>query len=199
MHKQLSKKISDAVRNTTPLKLPTHYASLINLSCRRSKATRPEIVGQMTELFKQFPGKSASEWKRWYLKKNEGVLLVAHELIRKKLYEIGRAFKKINDDDIWNWIIDLVTDKTYSGLAVETTILKSVAKEVHKGYKASSVEDEKKNIDGYIGGRAVQVKPASFKRTSEKKQGKLPKIIIYYYYNKETERISYDYNKRFFK
>lgn len=43
---------------------PKYVAPLINLANQFARGTRPEVVGQMTELIQQFTGKTLPEWEK---------------------------------------------------------------------------------------------------------------------------------------
>ncbi|GIV40049.1 MAG: hypothetical protein KatS3mg033_1849 [Thermonema sp.] len=45
---------------------PKYVPSILNLLNQWTQATRPKNVGQLSELIKQFPGKTPEEWKEWY-------------------------------------------------------------------------------------------------------------------------------------
>jgi len=46
---------------------PKYATQLINLANQNAQGTRPEVVGQMSELIKRFKGKKLKEWETWYL------------------------------------------------------------------------------------------------------------------------------------
>ena len=48
---------------------PKYSTQLLNLANQNSQATRPKVVGQMSELVQEFSGQSIKEWEKWYLKK----------------------------------------------------------------------------------------------------------------------------------
>ena len=52
--------------------LPKYASQLINLANIFSQGTRPKVVGQMSELIKEFRksgGRTFEDWKKWYLQK----------------------------------------------------------------------------------------------------------------------------------
>ena len=44
----------------------TYVSPIINLANYYAHGTRPEIVGQMTDLIQEFQGRSLTEWEKWY-------------------------------------------------------------------------------------------------------------------------------------
>ena len=50
------------------VEFPKYTTQIINLANQNAQGTRPKVVGQMSELIKQFPEQSYEDWVRWYLK-----------------------------------------------------------------------------------------------------------------------------------
>ena len=44
---------------------PKYTTQIMNLANQNAQGTRPRVVGQMTELFREFGGKSFREWDTW--------------------------------------------------------------------------------------------------------------------------------------
>jgi len=49
---------------------PKYSTQILNLANQNAQGTRPEVVGQMSELIRQFKGRGLSEWENWYIKRN---------------------------------------------------------------------------------------------------------------------------------
>ena len=47
---------------------PKYTTQIINLANQNSGGTRPKVVGQMSELIKEFPGNNYLDWVNWYQK-----------------------------------------------------------------------------------------------------------------------------------
>jgi hypothetical protein len=60
-----SSEINLPVDLPTP-EFPTYTSPLVNNANQYSQATRPENVGQMTDLIQECPMKSFEEWSAWY-------------------------------------------------------------------------------------------------------------------------------------
>ncbi len=43
---------------------PKYSTQIINLANRNARGTRPNVVGQMSELIQEFPGYTIQEWER---------------------------------------------------------------------------------------------------------------------------------------
>ncbi|MDZ7363482.1 MAG: MjaI family restriction endonuclease [candidate division KSB1 bacterium] len=48
---------------------PKYTTQLINLASQNAQATRPKVVGQMSELIRQFPQKHWQEWEECLMKR----------------------------------------------------------------------------------------------------------------------------------
>jgi len=46
---------------------PKYATQLINLANQNAQGTRPDVVGQMSELIKEFRGRNLEEWEKWSL------------------------------------------------------------------------------------------------------------------------------------
>ncbi len=45
---------------------PKYTTQIMNLANQNAQGTRPKVVGQMSELIQEFPGKRYEEWVEWY-------------------------------------------------------------------------------------------------------------------------------------
>jgi len=158
---------------------PKYATQLINLANQNAQGTRPEVVGQMSELIKQFKSKKLEEWETWYLSKYPQAIGKAKTRILQMIEKFKEVITLIDAQMVEAWVKDLVIVKTFVGLKFQEAIIKRVAEHTGKTYNISDPEDEAKGIDGYIGEVAISVKP----KTYESKQ-MLPETIgvriIYY-------------------
>ena len=53
---------------------PKYATHILNLANQNAQATKSKIVGQMSELIKEFTGKTIDEWQEWYLKRYPGAM-----------------------------------------------------------------------------------------------------------------------------
>lgn len=158
---------------------PKYATQLINLANQNAHGTRPEVVGQMSELIKQFKGKKLKEWETWYLSKYPEAIEKAKARILQMIENFKEVITLIDAQMVEAWVKDLVIVKTFVGFKFHEAIIKRVAESTGKTYKISDPEDEAKGIDGYIGDVAISIKP----KTYESKQMLPEKIgvrIIYY-------------------
>lgn len=162
-----------------PPKLPTYVSPILNLANRFASGTRPKVVGQMSELIKQFDGRTLNEWAEWYQRRYPYAIPHAVRLIRDKLTEFQQVIENITDEMIESWVKDLVIVKTFVGLKFQEAILKKVAESTGHDYSLASPEQEARGIDGLIGGREVSIKPASWKDQVIQRES-LQGVLIYY-------------------
>ncbi|WP_064496688.1 MjaI family restriction endonuclease [Methanocaldococcus jannaschii] len=133
--------------------LPKYASQLINLANIFSQGTRPKVVGQMSELIKEFRktgGRTFEDWKKWYLQKYPNAIDEATEKIWNMLNNFKETLEQLERDDVRKWVEDLVLIKTYEGLMLQDAILKKVAEELGGNYRPSTIEEESKGIDGVI-------------------------------------------------
>ncbi len=149
-------------------KTPKYLGSIINVINEFSQATRPKVVGQLTEYFKEFkknnPTGSLNEWKLFYLKKEPNGFKNAN----KKILEMYNIIKKkianeLNMDVVKNWQEQLIIEKTFIGLSCEYLIGKYLSERFNREFIRSNPSDESKNIDFYLDNIAIQIKPISNK------------------------------------
>ena len=112
----------------TTIQFPKYTTQLMNLANQNAQGTRPRVVGQMSELVQEFPGKTYEEWVAWYLQKNPNVHIRA---VIKKIREIVEGFKRaitlIDEKMIEAWVTDLVITKTFTGMLFQQSILKRLS------------------------------------------------------------------------
>jgi hypothetical protein len=60
---------------------PKYFTQLINLANQNSQGTRPQVVGQLSDLIQEFDGHSLIEWKEWYLERYPNAIDTATERI----------------------------------------------------------------------------------------------------------------------
>jgi hypothetical protein len=170
---------------------PKYASQLINLANQNAQGTRPEVVGQMSDLIQEFKGKKLEEWEKWYLSKFPEAIDRAKIKIMQMIENFKQVITKIDAEMIAAWVKDLVIVKTFVGLKFQEAILKRVAAHMGKSYRMADPEEEAKGIDGYIGDNPVSIKP----QTYESKQ-MLPESIevqiIYYDKAKDGINIFFD-------
>jgi polyribonucleotide nucleotidyltransferase len=141
---------------------PRYTTQIMNLANSNAQGTRPKIVGQMSNLIQEFEGNSFKEWEIWYKERYPDAI----ENATDKIFEMVEQFKKnielIDRNLIYQWVEDLVLNKTFAGLNFQEAILRKVAESRNTTYRLSTKEEESKGIDGYIETIPVSIKPLTY-------------------------------------
>lgn len=177
--------------NISSPEFPKYTAPIINLANRFAQGTRPKTVGQLSELIREFSGRSLSEWEEWYVSKNPDAIINATEKIIKTIDNLKEAMNKIDRDLIEQWVKDLVIVKTFIGLRFHEAILKKVAGLKGCKYRLARPEEESKGIDGYIDNVPVSIKPITYKDKPEL-QERIEAKFIFYEKVRDGIKISFD-------
>lgn len=171
---------------------PKYTTQLMNLANQNAQGTRPAVVGKMSDLIQEFPGKDLSGWEEWYLQSHPTAIEDATNRVYSMIEQFRTAIVKITREMVEDWIRDLVITKTFAGLKVQEAILKHIAEMEFTNYRTATAQEESQNIDGMIGNRFVSVKPTTW-------SGMLTSPIdikidmIYYEKTKDGLQITYDW------
>ena len=158
---------------------PKYTTQLINLASQNAGATRPRVVGQMTELIRTSGKRHLLEWEEWYRQLHPDTMKQATERILAMLEKVKKALSLIDREMVERWVQDLVIVKTFVGLRFHEAILKKLAALYGTSCRLATPEEEGRGIDGYIGETPVSIKP----RTYDAKRAlpeQLPPAIIFY-------------------
>jgi len=175
-----------------PPSFPKYVTQLINLANQNAQGTRPRVVGQLTDLIQEFPGKTLSEWEQWYLQRYPNAINIAKEKIISMLENVKDAMRKIDEDMVYEWARDLVIVQTFIGLQFQEAILKKGAAIKGVSYRLSEKAGESQGIDGYIGNISVSIKPETYKTKKSLSEEIQAKMI---YYKKVKNGIEVDYSE----
>lgn len=177
--------------NAPQYDFPKYVTQVINLVNSNAGGTRPKVVGQMSELVKEFDGKNIDEWIEWYTKRYPNAVNDATEKIWTMYETMKGAFNTITKEMIENWVKDLVYNKTFCGLKFQTAIISAIANQLDKTWREATPEEEAQGIDGFIGDKPLQVKAATYKL--EACLSEIIEVPIVYY-DKKKDGISIEYN-----
>jgi hypothetical protein len=170
---------------------PKYTTQLMNLANQNAGGTRPSIVGQMSDLIQECPGRNLKDWEAWYKERHPDAIQRATEKVWSMLEAMKAAGNQIDKAMVQQWIEDLVIVKTYAGLRVQEAILRKVSEDLGTTYRASEPAEEAKGIDGYVGDVPVSIKPTTYKTMKG-----LPERISVgmIYYEKDKDGITIDYS-----
>ncbi len=182
-----NEEIRELLNIETP-EFPKYATQIINLANQNAQATRPKVVGQMSELIKEFTGKSIEEWEKWYINKHPEAIDEATKKIVEMINNFREVISQIDENLVRQWVRDLVIVKTFIGLKFQEAILKKIADKFELNYRLSTPEEESKGIDGYIGNIPVSLKPITYKQ-KEMLPEEIVIDIIYYEKKKDGLKV----------
>lgn len=177
--------------NAPQYQFPKYVTQVINLVNSNAGGTRPKVVGQMSELIKEFDGKNIEEWIKWYTERQPNAVNDATNKIWTMYETMKSAFNAITKEMVENWVKDLVYGKTYCGLKFQTAIISAIATQVGKEWREANPTEEAQGIDGFIGGKPLQIKSATYKLEARLSETIDVPIV---YYDKKKDGISIEYN-----
>ena len=177
--------------NAPHSEFPKYVSQFINLANSNAGGTRPKVVGQMSELVKEFDGKSIDEWIAWYTERYPNAINDATEKVWTMYETMKGAFNTITKDMVENWVKDLVYGKTYCGIRFQTAIISAIANQLNKDWREANPDEEAKGIDGFIGGKPLQIKASTYKLEAHLSEVIDVPIV---YYDKKKDGISIEYN-----
>lgn len=173
---------------------PKYSTQILNLANQNSQATRPKIVGQLSDLIQEFKGNKIEKWEDWYLKKYPTAIEMATNKLKDMVINLRNSINKIDDEIIKKWVKDLVVIKTFIGLKFQEAILKKGAEIMKKNYRLATPNEESKGIDGFIANTPVSIKPETYKIKKGLNENIKVKMV---YYEKIKDGIEVDYSEIF--
>lgn len=192
MKVKLTSRELQALLDSEPAEFPKYATQIINLANQNAQGTRPRIVGQQTDLIREFPGSSLREWETWYLERYPDALGDATDRIYAMIERLRAAMIQIDRPMVEAWVKDLVLVKTFIGLRFQEAILRKIAEQKALPYRFSTPEEESRGVDGYIGERPISIKPDTYKAMSQ-----LPESIevglVFYAKVKDGIVLEYDF------
>ena len=147
----------------------------------------------MSDLIKEFKGHKLKGWEEWYLSKHPEAISLAASKIFEMVTHLREAMTQIDIEMVERWVRDLVIVKTFVGMKFQEAILKNVANYFNTSYRVASPEEESQGIDGFIGDKAVSIKPSTYK-TKKSLSETIEAYIIFYEKTKRGIIISFEEN-----
>lgn len=146
---------------------PKYTSQLINWANQNAQGTRPNVVGQMSEIFPEFlescEEKTITGWRRWYTEHYPDAFEKASEKIWAQINNLRNAISLIDKEMVEKWVEELVINKTFNGLYVQRAILAFLAQKTGTSYRLATPQEESRGIDGYVGDIAYSIKPDTYK------------------------------------
>ena len=175
-----------------PYDFPKYTTQLLNLANQNSQATRPKVVGQMSNLIEETDARTFAEWKKWYVHRHPDAIQTAKEKVKSHIEKLRQAIKKIDEEMIEAWLKDLILIKTAEGLLIQRAILEYLSEEKNISWSLSTPEEEAKGVDGYLNGVAVSIKPESYKSKTSVQNEEIDAALIFYKKTRKYIHIEYD-------
>lgn len=181
----------EQLSNASQYKFPKYATQIINLVNSNAQGTRPNVVGQMSDLIQEFDGNTLQEWIEWYSQRQPNAVQAATDKIYAKFLEMREVVEVIDRDMIEAWVKDLVYTKTYCGLKFQSAIIAFLADKLGKPWRLANVEEEAKGIDGFIDDKPVQIKSNTYKMEAHLSEV-INVPIVYYVKKKDGISIEFD-------
>jgi hypothetical protein len=186
MKKKISANKLKKMKASTLSHFPRYTTYLINQAAGTGQATRPKVVGQLSDEFPLYIKyceennleQTVDNWKEYHQKKYPNAVENAVKKTSDMIENFRNAVTLIDNDLIEEWIVDLLYEKTFFGFNIEYAIRKYIEEEGHQVRKATK-EEESQNIDLYIDGNPFQIKPMTIK-TKRSIETIIVHPIIYY-------------------
>lgn len=176
---------------------PKYTTQLLNLVNGTAQATRPAVVGQLSDLFPAYVEEARKKgelvtlegWKKWYLDRYSAVIEESTRKIALMMQQYRRAMDQIDNEMIRDWVEDLVITKTFTGMFFQEVIIKFLGEVDHKPSRLSTPEEESKGIDGYVGDNAYSIKPTTYKNESKHLMEVIDAYMVYYEKPKDKKEL----------
>lgn len=171
---------------------PKYTTQIINLAGQNSQATRPNVVGQMSDLIQECPYNTYEGWKQWYLERYPDAIDKATDKAYDGVKKLINAGALIDRDMVKEWVMDLVLTKTAKGLIFQEAIFQYIAKLENTNYRLATPNEESQGIDGFVGDKPYQIKPKSYLSKNALPED-IPVDIIFYDEGKNSKYLKIYY------
>ena len=191
----VSKNKIKSLKKKTLSDFPPYSTYLINKASETAQATRPKVVGQLTEEFPEFAEYcrrnsieyTVDSWKKYHMEKHPGARDISKKKIMGMLENFRESLDAIDESLVEEWVDDLLYSKTFLGLDIENIIFNYFENLGHT-VKKSTPAEESRGIDLYIDNKPYQIKPESIYR-EKNIMGRIPYPIIVYTQDKKDDSI----------
>lgn len=165
------------------VKLRKHMWDFCNISNRRSKATAPKNIGQLSEIFPESKARSQQEWIDYFTSNYPDALEKSKQLAWNKSRELLNAWNSMTKDELDSFIEDLIFNKTTKGFDIQKRIAEVIAEKC--GCKSESIvygdpKNESEGIDVIINGVEISIKPNTYKNSMAAIQENINTPVVYY-------------------
>ena len=202
MRTKITKTKKKELKKKTLEHFPDYTTFIINRASETAQATRPNIVGKMTELFEEFTKQSEmnstpitlESWQNFYTKEKPYAIQNATEKAWSMVLNFKSAIELIDYHMVEEWISDLILKKTFFGLNNES-LIRLHFKDKGLDVRNSNSQEESQNIDLFIEDKPYQIKPISYK--NERSISDRIEIPIIFYENDDSGAIYLEFDDEF--
>ena len=177
------------------VKFPTYCSPLLNLANQYGRGTRPNVVGQLSEVIRDVRPATVDEWREKYYAQHPEAKQAAAIKIEHAIENLRKALDKIDHTMVEQWVDDLLITKTFTGFSHERVVLEALSQRMMGTYRPSTKEDESRGIDGWVEVGTVfvpvQIKPESY-RKCPRLPGRFPCPVVYYSVHKSDGSLDID-------
>ena len=171
------------------VRFPKYTTQLMNLANQNAQGTRPKVVGQLSELIQEFPGKTFEEWVVWYKEKYPDAIDDATDKVVAMIQQLSVVFPQIDRNMVKDWVEDLVLVKTFSGLRFQEAILRKISEMRACDYRLATAYEESLGIDGFVGDVPYSIKPESYRSMPALAESIDAEIV---YYEKKKDGVTFE-------
>ncbi|HOD62002.1 MAG TPA: MjaI family restriction endonuclease [Bacilli bacterium] len=175
---------------------PKYVTQILNLANQNSQGTRPNVVGQMSDLIQEFEGITLAEWEKWYTEGHPDAIDRATDRVYNMVSLFKEAIVTIDKDTVRRWVEELVIVKTFVGLKFQEVILQKLSLRYNMPYRLASTEEESQGIDGFIGETPISIKPETYR--IERNLNEVIAVPIIYY-DKQKSQVVFSFDERIFE
>ena len=125
-----------------PVYFPKYTTQIINLAGQNSGATRPKVVGQMSDLTVESDARSLDEWEGFYRSQRPDAPVAAADKIENMVENIREAMELVDREMIDRWVEDLLINKTYYGFRAQDAILEHMSNRLGLPLRQATPADE---------------------------------------------------------
>lgn len=171
------------------------FMGILNNSYNQSCNSGTKVLGDMSEITSEFEGGSYEDFIEFYNDEYDGEQR-KYDAIDKMAENLVSRIESVGGTLDWGYAvswasryIESMLVNSYRGFMDEERAIELVADELQMPWRVAPPEDESRGIDGYIGGRSVQVKPDT--HTSLDVNSYETDLLVVYEYDGERFKVRY--------
>lgn len=143
------------------------FLGILNNAYNQSCNSGTKTLGDMSKITSEFDGGSFDDFLNYYYIEHDGeqarisaIERMADNLV-SRVESVGGELERHEAIKWSRKYVDSMIVNSYKGFMSEEKALNLVAAEREESWRTAPPEEESEGIDGYVGGKSVQVKPIS--------------------------------------